>query len=557
MRRGAAESIHVRTLQLKEQPSFLRALRGAVAAARAGSVGTPRRRSREPGVPTREECASLLSACGSGKSAQRNRLLIRLPYATGLRTSEMIALRCVDIDFARAVIFVRKAKGNVDRYVCVDGETLRLLQEHTAGKRLEDPVFDITTDVGIWKIVRKVASAAGILQKFLAEGKRFSTHCLRHAFATHCYENGMSLLTLKKLLGHPFLVTTAIYVHTSTQICAREYARTHPFRRRDLPGGSPDCILSLDIPSLDGLLTAPDSNEQRGASAMTNIPALSAHLETIEYAGLLDEILLHTGSDDQALELAVAEVLASPLFAERARKAHGGADGDAQEPRQEGEVGAQILMEFREELGDEVGEAEVVVGRLPAVPSRDDFARLMTAFTKGKNVFRDNLVIRLLYATGMRRAELAALRFCDISFETGTALVRAGKGDKDRYVCIDGDTLDALKQHRKGKELQEPVIGVGPRGIARIVEQAGKITGIAQRFEAMDRKFSTHCLRHAFATHCYENGMRTITLKKLLGHKFIATTLIYVHTATDACAIEYGRTNPFAPRPSAPLDSRL
>ena len=75
------------------------------------------------------------------------------------------------------------------------------------------------------------------------------------------------------------------------------------------------------------------------------------------------------------------------------------------------------------------------------------------------------------------------------------------------------------------------MIGISVRQIRRIVEEAGEITGISQKYAAMDRVFSSHSLRHAFATHCYENGMRTLTLKKLMGHEYLATTEIYLYTS--------------------------
>ena len=64
----------------------------------------------------------------------------------------------------------------------------------------------------------------------------------------------------------------------------------------------------------------------------------------------------------------------------------------------------------------------------------------------------------------------------------------------------------------------------------------------------MDRKFSPHSLRHAFATHAFENGMRVFILKRLLGHEYIGTTQIYVNTATTLNITEYNLTNPINPQ---------
>jgi integrase len=101
-----------------------------------------------------------------------------------------------------------------------------------------------------------------------------------------------------------------------------------------------------------------------------------------------------------------------------------------------------------------------------------------------------------------------------------------------------------LRQWQEGKSLSESIFGLTLRQLRRIVEKAGEIVGIPQKYKGMDRVFSPHSLRHAFATHSYENGMRTLTLKKLLGHEFLGTTEIYIFTAMKYDVAEYRRTNP-------------
>jgi len=110
----------------------------------------------------------------------------------------------------------------------------------------------------------------------------------------------------------------------------------------------------------------------------------------------------------------------------------------------------------------------------------------------------------------------------------------------------------------KGKSLNSSVFGIKSRqSVALIVKGAARATGLLQKLTFQEKRFSAQCLRHAFATRCYENGMSLLTLKKLLGHRFIATTLTYVYTSMHACAVEYARTNPFTGSPSASPDSRM
>lgn len=88
-----------------------------------------------------------------------------------------------------------------------------------------------------------------------------------------------------------------------------------------------------------------------------------------------------------------------------------------------------------------------------ATLSREECEALMSAYDKGKFAFRNNLIIRTLYATGLRAEELENVKFCDIFYDNKTVFVRAGKGDKDRYCAIDKTTLELLKKWQEGKEL--------------------------------------------------------------------------------------------------------
>jgi site-specific recombinase XerD len=202
--------------------------------------------------------------------------------------------------------------------------------------------------------------------------------------------------------------------------------------------------------------------------------------------------------------------------------------------------------EFEAELKPELREIKAKENKLPAVLSRKEFRELIPAFKRGKLAFRNNLIVRLFYATGMRVEELEGLRFCGLSYDTHrrTIFVRSGKGGKDRYCCADERTFNQLREWQRGKKLEDPVCGVKKRQIKRVVEKAGELTGISQKYDAMDRVFSCHSFRHAFATHSCENGMSIFTLKKLLGHEYLNTTAIYIHLSMEAAGKEYSETNP-------------
>lgn len=206
----------------------------------------------------------------------------------------------------------------------------------------------------------------------------------------------------------------------------------------------------------------------------------------------------------------------------------------------------EIRAELRSEMRGLVGWSKARDRGLPATLSRRECKALMSAYKKGKFAERNNLVIKVLYSTGMRIEELEELKFCDVFFDNQTVFIRSGKGNKDRYCCIDTDTLKELKvwQIEEKKEVGDSVFGLSKRQLRRVIEKAGEITGVSKKYDAMGRVFSCHSLRHAFATHSYENGIRVPTLRMLLGHEHLGTTMIYLYTAKKYDVIEYNRTNP-------------
>ena len=171
-----------------------------------------KRRKPMPTVLSPEEVALLIQAASAG----RDRLLLQVVYGCGLRLNELLSLQVGDIDSARMVIHVRQGKGGKARLVPL---SLRLLQELRAywrmcrppvhlfpGKKPDQPI----SNGNVQRMFRRIAKRAGLT-------KPCSMHTLRHSYATHLLEAGVDLLTLKALLGHRSLQTTALYLHVSTQ----------------------------------------------------------------------------------------------------------------------------------------------------------------------------------------------------------------------------------------------------------------------------------------------------------------------------------------------------
>jgi site-specific recombinase XerD len=132
---------------------------------------------------------------------------------------------------------------------------------------------------------------------------------------------------------------------------------------------------------------------------------------------------------------------------------------------------------------------------------------------------RDKVLILTLAYTGLRRAELARLRPCDIA--NGFIYVRSGKGDKDRVVPLAKDLQEPLSLYIQRENISPtaPIFSVGPKHIYTIIRRNAKAAGF---------DMSPHALRHYFATTLVERGAPLSAIQQLLGHESIATTAIYL-----------------------------
>jgi site-specific recombinase XerD len=142
----------------------------------------------------------------------KHKLLVGLLYGCGLRCGEVRAIRLRDIDLSRAMLLVRKTKGNYDRYVPLGEMLVRGIQKHIESTGATDYLFTGSdfdsrySQRGVQWVIKTLAKKAGIR-------KDMTTHTLRHTYATHLLEDGLDIVSIKELLGHANIETTMIYLH--------------------------------------------------------------------------------------------------------------------------------------------------------------------------------------------------------------------------------------------------------------------------------------------------------------------------------------------------------
>lgn len=182
--------------------------------------------------------------------------------------------------------------------------------------------------------------------------------------------------------------------------------------------------------------------------------------------------------------------------------------------------------------------------KLPVVLSREEIKRLL----KAPKYLKHRILLGLLYGCGLRCFEVRNLKISDLDFDRKMLHVRQGKGKKDRYLPLSNILIRGLKNYIDAEKPDTWLFNGKPegraggdfdsrysqRGVQWAVNQARKEAGIL-------KEMTVHTLRHTYATHLLEDGLDIISIKELLGHECIDTTMIYLHVAQS------GRKKPFSP----------
>jgi integrase/recombinase XerD len=231
-RPASPATIHRKSACLR---SFYRHLRreGLRESDPTATLSAPRRSRKLPQVLTRGEVEKLLSQpSGTDPHALRDRALLELMYASGLRASEAIGLEIGDVDLEERMLRAR-GKGSKERIVPIGQAALRALNTYLergrpklVKNRPETHLFvnfrgGQLTRQGLYKIVRRHATSAGLAD-------RMSPHTLRHTFATHLLAGGCDLRSVQEMLGHADVSTTQLYTHLSSDRLKDVYFKAHP-----------------------------------------------------------------------------------------------------------------------------------------------------------------------------------------------------------------------------------------------------------------------------------------------------------------------------------------
>lgn len=171
---------------------------------------------------------------------------------------------------------------------------------------------------------------------------------------------------------------------------------------------------------------------------------------------------------------------------------------------------------------------------LPVVLSKQEMYSLLDCTV----LLKHKILLGLLYGCGLRCFEVRNIRLRDLDFDRKQLHVTQGKGKKPRYLPLSVHIIRGLKKYISAEKPKDWLFNGQPigraggdfdgrysqRGVQWVIKQSCKLAGIT-------KKVTTHTLRHTFATHLLEDGLDIMSIKDLMGHARIETTLVYLHVA--------------------------
>jgi integrase/recombinase XerD len=166
---------------------------------------------------------------------------------------------------------------------------------------------------------------------------------------------------------------------------------------------------------------------------------------------------------------------------------------------------------------------------LPKILSKEEIKALFKATRFGRN----RLMLEFMYGSGCRVSEVVKIKIDDINIKERTAMIRSGKGNKDRLIILSKNWIKELKKYLKKKKIKSEFVFSKKNGKAISVDTIQRIVRESASKAGITKHVTPHSLRHSYATHLLEAGTNIRYIQTLLGHSSLNTTQIYTNVASD------------------------
>jgi len=476
----------------------------------------------------------------------RQRAILELLYSTGVRVSELVSIRLVDINWNIQQVSIQGAKGMKERCVPFSSECAVRLKSYLASRKVESPYF-FSNGQG------KRLTASLLNWQFRQYSKTLKTKItpftFRLTFAVHLAQEQKSSRYIRELMGYSDLnATHHIYEllgdnearkdddnvdkhRNSVQCCRHSGTENILLVRRSK---SCNYTISGGIDSKKTLLSS------KKIKKLENTPGKSIEKRTQDIVKqfLNDNDMRLTESTRKGYGHALREFFATCSVGYDEVKAKDIRGWMAKLDERHLKLGTiQTIIVAVKSFYRYCMEENLIL-KNPCVnirsPKRNDWLPVYLdkeAFTKlreiSKNELRERAMIETLYATGVRISELLNIRLEDIEWGTRKIWIHKGKGNKERFVLYTGDCEAWMKEYLAKRKLESPYLFINRWG--RPLNR-NRVSVLFQKYSQtlnLEIKITPHTLRHTFAAHLAEKGMPQSYIQELLGHVDINTTEIY------------------------------
>jgi len=167
--------------------------------------------------------------------------------------------------------------------------------------------------------------------------------------------------------------------------------------------------------------------------------------------------------------------------------------------------------------------------KIPEVLTKDEVKAIIKSTKRGRN----RLLVEFMYSSGVRVGEVVKMRVVSLNLKEKIAVVRGGKGNKDRPIILSKNWVKSIKKYLEKKKIKTDVVFSKKNGKTISVDTIQRIIKNAAKKAQIQKHVTPHTLRHSFATHLLDAGVNIRKIQELLGHESLNTTQLYTHTSIE------------------------